>query len=71
MDAHFANILTDGDHCYLTDFGLALSRGFQLDADEMSFFERHKNFDRCTALVRAVVIRYDKAAQVGAQTLCV
>ncbi len=64
LDAHFANILTDGDHFYLTDFGLALSREFQLDADEVSFFERHKNFDRCTALnslVRAVVIRYNTA----------
>lgn len=62
MDAHFENILTDGSQVYLSDHGLAISRTFDLDAAERTFFERHQNFDRCTAvtsLVHALVTSYD------------
>lgn len=62
MDTHFENILTDGSHFFLSDHGLAISRSFHLDADEEQFFERHVNFDRCTAitsLVHALVAPHD------------
>ena len=62
LDAHFDNILTDGQQLFLTDYGLALSNQFQLDAAERQFFKQHQNFDVCTALtslVHAIVSRYD------------
>jgi hypothetical protein len=45
FDAHFRNILTDGDRIYLTDFGLVLDKSFGLTKDEASFFERNKFYD--------------------------
>ena len=45
MDAHFWNILTDGDHIYFSDFGLALSSSFELSEPEISFFNKHHNYD--------------------------
>lgn len=45
FDAHFGNILTDGQQVYLTDFGLALDKGFALDEGEQRFFEQHTNYD--------------------------
>ncbi|MCA9678595.1 MAG: hypothetical protein KC464_26445 [Myxococcales bacterium] len=62
LDAHLENLLGDGTETYLTDFGLAVSRGFELSAAEVRFFEAHRNFDRCTvinALVRALAIHHD------------
>ncbi|NEQ44217.1 MAG: hypothetical protein F6K00_11940 [Leptolyngbya sp. SIOISBB] len=62
LDAHFDNILTDGQQLFLTDYGLTLSKQFQLDAAELQFFKQHHNFDICTALtslVHAIVSRYD------------
>ncbi|MET7683905.1 protein kinase family protein [Streptomyces sp. NPDC005423] len=46
FDAHFENILTDGDDLYLTDYGLALSARFRLAPDEREFFDRHQRYDR-------------------------
>jgi hypothetical protein len=37
FDAHFDNVLTDGHRIYLSDFGLATSRQFQLDGAERDF----------------------------------
>jgi hypothetical protein len=45
FDAHFFNILTDGDRPYLTDFGLALDRTFELTEEEALFFEQHTHYD--------------------------
>lgn len=62
LDAHFDNLLTDGDQLYLGDYGLALSREFDLGPDEQAFFDEHQNFDLCTAinsLVHAVITHYD------------
>ena len=62
LDAHFDNILTDGQQLFLTDYGLALASQFQLDAAERQFFKQHQNFDICTtltSLVHAIVNRYD------------
>jgi hypothetical protein len=46
FDAHFRNILTDGDRLYFTDFGLAISDRFELSDEEIDFFERHRDYDR-------------------------
>jgi hypothetical protein len=45
FDAHFRNILTDGEQVYLTDFGLALDKSFALTKDEEDFFERNTFYD--------------------------
>ncbi|MEU9482094.1 protein kinase family protein [Streptomyces decoyicus] len=47
FDAHFENILTDGRRLYFTDYGLAISSGFELSRDEADFFDRHQTYDRC------------------------
>jgi hypothetical protein len=47
FDAHFANILTDGEHLYFADFGLAASTEFDLSPAEREFFEQHESYDRC------------------------
>ncbi len=47
FDAHFENILTDGQRLYFTDYGLALSSRFRLSREELAFFERHQGYDRC------------------------
>ena len=45
FDAHFRNVLTDGEQIYLTDFGLALDQSFTLTQDEKSFFEQNTVYD--------------------------
>ena len=45
FDAHFSNIVTDGERAYLTDFGLALDRSFALSNEEALFYRRHTNYD--------------------------
>lgn len=45
MDAHFYNILADDD-IYLSDFGLALSKKFDLSITEQNFVKDHENYDR-------------------------
>ncbi len=47
FDAHFENLLTDGERLYFADYGLAISSRFELAHDELAFFERHRNYDRC------------------------
>jgi hypothetical protein len=49
FDAHFANLLTDGQQVYFADFGLALSRDFELSAQEAAFLTDHLVYDRCYA----------------------
>ncbi|MFI8087431.1 protein kinase family protein [Streptomyces sp. NPDC086080] len=46
FDAHFENILTDGRRLYFADYGLAVSSGFELSAEESGFFDRHRTYDR-------------------------
>jgi hypothetical protein len=48
-DAHFENILTDGQRLYFADYGLAMSSRFELSPDEADFFDRHQIYDRCYA----------------------
>lgn len=47
FDAHFHNILTDGEQLYFSDFGLATSSQFALSKEEQQFFQQHQNYDRC------------------------
>lgn len=49
FDAHFANVLTDGRQVYFADFGLALSRDFDLSAEEDAFLADHLVYDRSYA----------------------
>ena len=46
FDAHFENILTDGERLYFTDYGLAMSSAFELSQSEAEFFDRHQSYDR-------------------------
>ncbi|WP_433724446.1 protein kinase family protein [Nocardia sp. CA-129566] len=46
IDAHFGNILTDGQRLYFGDYGLALSCGFDLSPTEAAFFDQHQSYDR-------------------------
>ncbi|MGV3614143.1 MAG: hypothetical protein ACO1SV_02305 [Fimbriimonas sp.] len=45
FDAHFQNVLTDGDRLYLTDFGLTLDRAFDLSEEERAFFAANDVYD--------------------------
>ena len=45
FDVHYDNILTDGEHTYLTDFGLVLDRNYALREDEKVFFDAHTHYD--------------------------
>ncbi|MFF3488928.1 protein kinase family protein [Streptomyces sp. NPDC002701] len=46
FDAHFENILTDGQRLYFADYGLAMSSGFDLSPEEIEFFDQHHTYDR-------------------------
>ena len=45
MDAHFENILTDGEQLYYSDFGLALSDNFMLSNIENNFAKNNADYD--------------------------
>jgi hypothetical protein len=45
FDAHFRNVLTDGEQTYLTDFGLVLDKSFALTSAEKSFFKENIFYD--------------------------
>jgi hypothetical protein len=51
FDAHFENILTDGERLYLSDFGLALSSKFDLTPAETEFLKQHQLYDQACAAV--------------------
>lgn len=46
FDAHFHNILANNNHVYFADFGLSISREFDLAPEERAFFEKHIDYDR-------------------------
>jgi hypothetical protein len=67
FDAHFQNILTDGEHLYLADFGQALSATFALSPEEQAFLARHVDFDAAyTAMVLVRAIRGALGAEAAA-----
>ncbi|MEU0504258.1 protein kinase family protein [Nocardia sp. NPDC005998] len=45
IDAHFHNILTDGQRLYFGDYGLALSSGFDLSPAETAFLDQNQSYD--------------------------
>lgn len=46
FDAHFHNLLTNGKHVYFADFGLAISKEFELNTEERAFIDKHRDYDR-------------------------
>lgn len=46
FDAHFGNVLTNGTDVYITDFGLALDKDFNLTEKELEFLKDHKKYDQ-------------------------
>lgn len=54
MDGHFGNMRTDMERIYLSDFGLATSRQFELSAAERDFVGRHVTHDAGYAAMRLV-----------------
>jgi hypothetical protein len=46
FDAHFENVLTDGERLYFADFGLAMDPRFDLSAAESAFYTEHLTYDR-------------------------
>lgn len=55
FDAHFQNILTDGERLYFADYGLAISSRFDLSAEETAFFAEHQDYDRCYSVTHLVM----------------
>ncbi|KPV44826.1 protein kinase domain-containing protein [Alicyclobacillus ferrooxydans] len=54
FDVHFENILTDGRHIYITDFGLVTSSRFELSDSEWAFFELNMAHDVCYVVTHLV-----------------
>ncbi|WP_405085540.1 serine/threonine protein phosphatase [Microbispora sp. NBC_01389] len=54
FDAHFGNILTDGERLYIADLGLAVSPRFDLSTQEILFLERNRTHDLGYAMMRLV-----------------
>lgn len=54
FDAHFWNILTDGEQLYFSDFGLAISSRFALSKAEVAFFKQHHRYDQCYTITHLV-----------------
>lgn len=54
MDAHFENILTDGQRLYLTDFALALLPTFHLSPAERAFAAAHASYDTSYVLTHLI-----------------
>jgi hypothetical protein len=54
FDAHFANIVTDGERLYLTDFGLTVASEFTLSDAEAAFLAEHADHDRAYVLTQVV-----------------
>ncbi len=55
FDAHFENILCDGERLYFSDFGLALSALFDLTMTEREFLLHHRTFDRANSALSLVI----------------
>lgn len=54
FDAHFGNILTDGERLYFADLGLATSPRFDLSEAESRFVETNSSHDGCFAVTQLV-----------------
>jgi len=58
FDAHFGNMLTDGERTYLTDFGLVLDKSYALAEDEKAFFKANTYYDYGEALSCPAAVLY-------------
>ncbi|MFC9894586.1 protein kinase family protein [Nocardia sp. NPDC127579] len=65
LDAHFWNVLTDGRRLYIGDYGLALSREFDLAPEEAAFFDRNRSYD--LGLTATYLVNWLLTAQYGVQ----
>lgn len=54
FDAHFDNLLTDGNRVYFADFGLATSPSFDLSEREHEFLSRNADHDMAHTITRLV-----------------
>ena len=66
LDAHFQNVLTDGEQIYLTDFGLVLDRSFALAPEEEAFYEQNLSYDYAEILLNLghmIVLLYDSCSE--------
>ena len=67
FDAHFENILTDGQRLYFADLGLALSSEFELSNAERDFLKVHHNYDTyytITHFINAMIVNlFEKGNQ--------
>jgi hypothetical protein len=54
FDAHFENMLTDGQRLFFADYGLAISSRFELSPEESRFFDQHQTYDRCYSVAHLV-----------------
>ncbi len=65
FDAHGGNILVDDEgQVYFADFGMALSKDFELSAEETKFLEENHGYDRSQALASLCRHPKDKATKV-------
>jgi SAM-dependent methyltransferase len=67
FDAHFRNILTDGERLYIADFGLATSPRFDLSRAEREFVATNEHHD--AAYVRRELLNWTVANVVGVTDL--
>jgi hypothetical protein len=63
FDAHFRNLLTDGQQVYVADFGLAAHTSFALSPAEAAFLTDHLLYDRC--YVPAHLLRHHLLVPLG------
>jgi hypothetical protein len=54
FDAHFGNLLTDGERLYIGDLGLATSHRFNLSDQERAFLGHHRTHDAAYAAMGLV-----------------
>jgi hypothetical protein len=59
FDANFDNVLSDGQHAYLTDFGLVLDKNFTLTQDEALFLKQNAYYDYSEILGSVGFMFYD------------
>jgi hypothetical protein len=59
FDANFDNVLSDGKHAYLTDFGLVLDKQFDLTDDEALFLKQNTYYDYSEVLGSLGFFLYD------------
>jgi len=55
FDAHFQNIMTDGERLYFADYGLAISSRFALSDAETRFFVENHAYDRRYSVTHLVI----------------